>query len=93
MDNHGGNVNAREERGNMLKRITALTLAAILCLSLLPVGALAFSPDFLKANITKISVGAPITGVDGRKYLPVDVHITPRKTSAARTWPNFSKAP
>ena len=35
-----------------------------------------FSPDSFKANITKVSIGAPITGVDGRKYLPVTATFT-----------------
>ena len=33
-----------------------------------------FSPDNFKAQIKKVSIGAPITGTDGKKYLPVDVH-------------------
>ena len=33
-----------------------------------------FSPDNFKTQIQKVSIGAPITGTDGKKYLPVDVH-------------------
>ena len=33
-----------------------------------------FSPDNFKAQIKKVSIGEPITGSDGKKYLPVDVH-------------------
>lgn len=58
------------------KRTLALLMVLVLCLGLLPSTALAFNADNYKANITKISVGAPITGTDGKKYLPVDVHFT-----------------
>ena len=62
----------------MKKRILTLLLCAALCLTLLPVSAMADTPNpnNYKATITRVSVGAPITGVDGKKYIPVDVHFT-----------------
>ena len=58
-------------------KLLALALALVMCLSLLPAAALAFNADNYKANITKISVGAPITNANtGKKYLPVTVYFT-----------------
>ena len=65
-----------------------MLLALCLCLSIIPMSSLStaaktvdddlvetgFSPDNFKAQIKKVSIGAPITGTDGKKYLPVDVH-------------------
>ena len=72
----------------MKKRILSILLALCLCLSIIPMSSLStaaktvdddlvetgFSPDNFKAQIKKVSIGAPITGSDGKKYLPVDVH-------------------
>ena len=66
----------------MKKRLSAIVLALCLCLGMLPAAsaasdsgqAVGFSPDNFKAQIKKVSIGAPITGLDGKKYLPVDVH-------------------
>ena len=72
----------------MKKRILSILLALCLCLSIIPMSSLStaaktvdddlvetgFSPDNFKAQIKKVSIGAPITGTDGKKYLPVDVH-------------------
>ena len=58
-------------------KLLALALALVLCLSLLPAAALAFNPDNYKANITKVSIGAPLTDANtGKKYLPVTVYFT-----------------
>ncbi len=62
----------------MNKRFPIL-LAALLCAVLLCSAALAAGPEDYKIDITKVSVGAPITGVDGKKYIPVDVHFTSEK--------------
>ena len=72
----------------MKKRILSILLALCLCLSIIPMSSLStaaktvdddlvetgFSPENFKAQIKKVSIGAPITGTDGKKYLPVDVH-------------------
>ena len=73
-----------------MKKITktalAILLSLCLCIGMVPAGMLSagaangdsepvgFSPDNFKAQIKKVSIGAPITGLDGKKYLPVDVH-------------------
>ncbi|MCR5653305.1 MAG: Ig-like domain-containing protein [Ruminococcus sp.] len=60
-----------------MKRVISIVLALTLVLSIalsVPFTASAFSPDNFKAQIKKISIGKPITGTDGKKYLPVDVH-------------------
>ena len=69
------------------KTVLAILLSLCLCIGMMPLGALSaaaadvdesnsvgFSPDNFKAQIKKVSIGAPITGTDGKKYLPVDVH-------------------
>ena len=38
-----------------------------------------FSPDNFKASITKLNIGAPITGTDGKKYLPVTATFTAKE--------------
>ena len=71
----------------MTKTALAILLLLCLCIGMIPVGMLSagaavvdesdsvgFSPDNFKAQIQKVSIGAPITGTDGKKYLPVDVH-------------------
>ena len=72
----------------MKKRIIAILLTLIMLVGVIPVTAITasakavddvlaetgFSPDNFKAQIKKVSIGAPITGSDGKKYLPVDVH-------------------
>lgn len=61
------------------RKLTAVALAIMLCLSMLSIGMLsasAFSQDNFKAQIKEISVGAPVTSVQGGKYLPVDIHFT-----------------
>lgn len=61
------------------RKLTAVVLEIMLCVSMLTIGTLsasAFSKDNFKAQIKEIHVGAPITGVDGRRYLPVDIHFT-----------------
>ena len=50
----------------MKRKLTCLILVLVLALGLLPTGAMAFNADNYKPNITKISVGEPITGADGR---------------------------
>ncbi len=73
-----------------MKKITktalVILLSLCLCIGMVPAGMLSagaangdsepvgFSPDNFKAQIKKVSIGAPITGLDGKKYLPVDVH-------------------
>ena len=71
---------------NTTKTVLAILLSLCLCIGMMPLGALSaaavvdesdsvgFSPDNFKAQIKKVSIGAPITGLDGKKYLPVDVH-------------------
>ena len=62
-----------------MKKTLATLLAFMLVMSMVicvPFTASAFNPDNYKAQIKSISVGAPITGLDGKKYLPVDVHFT-----------------
>ncbi len=68
------------------KTALAILLSLCLCIGMVPAGMLSagaangdsepvgFSPDNFKAQIKKVSIGAPITGLDGKKYLPVDVH-------------------
>ena len=69
--------NFGNEYSTMRKHLKYLfILGLVMILGLLPMNALAFSPDNFKANITRISVGAPLTGLDGKKYLPVDVHFS-----------------
>lgn len=62
-----------------MKKVLSLALAVLLIASVIvsvPTTASAFNADNYKANITKISVGAPITGTDEKKYLPVTVYFT-----------------
>ncbi len=62
-----------------MKKVLSLALAVLLIASVIvsvPITASAFNADNYKANITKISVGAPITGTDEKKYLPVTVYFT-----------------
>ena len=62
-----------------MKKTLATLLAFMLVMPMVicvPFTASAFNPDNYKAQIKSISVGAPITGLDGNKYLPVDVHFT-----------------
>ncbi len=62
-----------------MKKLLSLALAILLIASVIvsvPITASAFNADNYKANITKISVGAPITGTDEKKYLPVTVYFT-----------------
>ena len=69
------------------KTVLAILLSLCLCIGMIPAGVLSataavvdesnsvgFSPNNFKAQIKKVSIGAPITGSDGKKYLPVDVH-------------------
>ena len=69
------------------KAAIVILLSLCLCIGMIPAGVLSataavvdesdsvgFSPDNFKAQIKKVSIGAPITGSDGKKYLPVDVH-------------------
>ena len=63
----------------MKKKLLALITALVLCLSMLPASSLAFNPDSFRLNIEKVSVGKPITGADGRKYIPVDVHVSSKE--------------
>ena len=72
----------------MKKRILAIMLALTILIGIIPMSTISasakavdeefaeigFSPDIFKAQIKKVSIGAPITGSDGKKYLPVDVH-------------------
>lgn len=62
-----------------MKKTLAILLTFMLVMSMVicvPLTASAFNPDNYKAQIKSISVGAAITGLDGKKYLPVDVHFT-----------------
>ena len=72
----------------MKRKLLALFLALTMLVSIIPITALSaaakntgetlaatgFDPNNFKAQIKKVSIGAPITGTDGKKYLPVDVH-------------------
>ncbi|MBQ3264711.1 MAG: hypothetical protein IJH07_02945, partial [Ruminococcus sp.] len=71
----------------MKRRILSILLALVMLIGIIPMSAISasakavddlaetgFSPDNFKAQIKKVSIGAPITGSDGKKYLPVDVH-------------------
>ena len=64
----------------MFKRLATMILALILSVAVFPSGAMAdvaeVNPNSYKTNITTVSVGAPVTGLDGKKYTPVDVHFT-----------------
>ncbi|MBQ3843259.1 MAG: Ig-like domain-containing protein [Ruminiclostridium sp.] len=54
----------------------AVLLAVFMVFTVLPVQAFAFNPDNYKATIQNVKIGAPITGSDGRKYLPATVTFT-----------------
>lgn len=72
----------------MKRRLLAILLTLVLLIGIIPMSAFSasakavddelaetsFSPDNFKTQIQKVSIGAPITGTDGKKYLPVDVH-------------------
>ena len=63
----------------MKKRIISALLALTLLIGVLPVSMLtasAFDAENYRPEITEISVGAPVTGADGGKYLPVSVYFT-----------------
>ncbi len=76
----------RVQHEKMTKTALAILLSLCLCIGMIPAGIISvgaaaddsqsvgFSPDNFKAQIKKVSIGAPITGTDGKKYLPVDVH-------------------
>jgi len=61
-----------------MNRLIALALAMVMFVCLLPAkSAWAFNPENYRAQITKISVGTPLTDTDtGKKYLPVTVYFT-----------------
>ena len=58
---------------NKKKTLIAVLLAMVLCIALLPMTVLAFNAEGYRAKITSVSAGAPITGLDGKKYIPVTV--------------------
>ncbi len=60
-------------------KIISVLMAVLMLFSIIPVASfpvLAFNPENYKAQIKEIHIGKPITGIDGKKYLPVDVHFT-----------------
>ena len=61
-----------------MNRLIALALTMMMFVCLLPAkAAWAFNPENYRAQITKISVGTPLTDTDtGKKYLPVTVYFT-----------------
>ena len=64
------------------KKLAAVVLSLCMVLSLIPIVALqasAFSQENFKAEIKEIHIGAPITGLDGKRYYPVDVHFTAKE--------------
>ena len=64
------------------KKLAAVILSLCMVLSLIPIVALqasAFSQENFKAEIKEIHIGAPITGLDGKRYYPVDVHFTAKE--------------
>lgn len=60
----------------MTKRILALSIVLVMCLSLLPASAMAFSPDNFKVVPREIHISPPVPGIDGRRVLPVQIHFS-----------------
>ena len=63
----------------IVKKFTATALAVMLIASMIvsvPFTASAFNVNNYKAEIKEIHIGAPITGTDEKKYLPVTVKFT-----------------
>ena len=60
----------------LLSKAAAVFVTICMLFTLTPLNAFAFSADNYKAQIEKVSVGAPITSVDGGQYLPVTVYFS-----------------
>ena len=61
------------------KKLLSVLMAIAMLTGVLPFAALtaqAFNPEWYRTNITEIHIGAPITGTDGKKYLPATIHFT-----------------
>ena len=58
----------------MTKRILAFAIVLVMCLSLLPVSAMAFSPDIFKPKIRKAEFKVPLRKADGSRALPLKLH-------------------
>ena len=58
----------------MTKRILALAIVLVMCLSLLPVCAMAFSRDNYKPNVRKAEFKVPLRKADGSRALPLKMH-------------------
>ncbi len=75
-----------------MKKLLAISLSVLMLLSIIPLGAItasAFSKDNFKAEIKEIHIGAPITGLDGKRYYPVDVHFTANENLSDSDMVNF----
>lgn len=58
----------------MTKRILAFAIVLVMCLSLLPVSAMAFSPDNFKPKIRKAEFKVPLKIAAGSRALPLKLH-------------------
>ena len=58
----------------MTKRILALAIVLVMCLSLLSVSAMAFSPDNFKPKVRKAEFKVPLKIADGSRALPLKLH-------------------
>ena len=58
----------------MTKRILAFAIVLVMCLSLLPVSAMAFSRDNYKPNVRKAEFKVPLRKADGSRALPLKLH-------------------
>ena len=59
----------------MKRKWMCLMMVLVLCLGLLPGSSLAFDPNAYKANISKVSIGKPVTSAEtGKQYIPVTVY-------------------
>ena len=58
----------------MTKRILALAIVLVMCLSLLPVSAMAFSPDNFKPKVRKAEFKVPLKIATGSRALPLKLH-------------------
>lgn len=77
----------------MTKRILALAIVLVMCLSLLPVSAMAFSPDIIfKVVPREIHISPPVPGIDGRRVLPVQIHFSAEENLASPENVHFLEA-
>ena len=60
----------------LLSKAAAVFVTICMLFTLTPLSAFAFNPDWYKTQIKSVSIGAPITDLNGKKYLPVTVNFT-----------------